>query len=163
MTISINDYVIDSVIENLLKDILKINFLNNQLYVQVLINFLKNPGNSSKYTQMKELLDFVTQKCLESANEQIKINGSRILCTLPDGTVFYDSGKGDKNTFENFKSKSINENHNSRYACFESLKAGDAYETKFSTSGQNKREYYYGYRLGSSVENSLGVLRLSLK
>ena len=49
---------------------------------------------------MKELLDFVTKKCLESANEEIKY-GSRILCTLPDGTVFYDSGKGDKNTYEN--------------------------------------------------------------
>ena len=36
------------------------------------------------------------------------------------------------------------------------------YETKFSTSGV-KREYYYAVRLGTSVENSLGVLRLSLK
>lgn len=163
MTTDINDYVIYSVIEKLLKDILEINFLNNQLNVQVLVDFLRSPGNSSKYTQMKELLDIVTQKCLVSANEKIKIDSSRILCTLPDGTVFYDSGKGDKNTFKNFKSKSINENHNSRYACFESLKAGDAYETKFSTSGANKREYYYAVRLGTSVVNSLGVLRLSLK
>ena len=138
MPITIDNYVIDKVIEKLLENILKINFLNNELYVQVLVNFLKNPGDSSKYSQMKELLDFVTKKCLESANEEIKIDGSRILCTLPDGTVFYDSGKGDKNTYENFKSKSINENHNTRYACYESLKAGNAYETKFSTSGAGK-------------------------
>ena len=124
--ITIDNYVIDKVIEKLLENIIKINFLNNELYVQVLVNFLKNPGDSSKYSQMKELLDFVTKKCLESANEEIKIYGSRILCTLPDGTVFYNSGKGDKNLMK-IKSKSINENHNTRYACYESLKAGNAY------------------------------------
>ena len=63
MPITIDNYVIDKVIEKLLENIIKINFLNNELYVQVLVNFLKNPGDSSKYSQMKELLDFVTQKC----------------------------------------------------------------------------------------------------
>ena len=61
---------------------------------------------------------------------------SRILATLSDGTVWYDSSKGDMNTYANFKSKSINENHASRYSIRQAMDSyeGVGWESKYSTS-----------------------------
>jgi hypothetical protein len=41
--------------------------------------------------------------------------GSRIVITLPDGTVVVDTSKNN-NTYANFQAKAINENHNTRVA-----------------------------------------------
>ena len=92
----------------------------------------------------------------------IQRNLIRILCTMPDGQVWCDTSKGTKNTYENFKSKTINENHNTRIAIFEALQNSTGKEIKFSTSTGFKEEYY-----ASSIVDSpfipLGILRLSVR
>ena len=40
------------------------------------------------------------------------IANGRVVITLPDGTVVVDTSKGASNTYNNFKAKTINENHN---------------------------------------------------
>lgn len=40
--------------------------------------------------------------------------GLRVLITLPDGTVVYDSSRPERNTYANFLAKTVNENHNTR-------------------------------------------------
>ena len=164
MTISINDYSIDRVIKELLKNILQNNFYNNQQIYNNILKFFSNPSSESFYNITKTSLDLLHNNCLEEIKDQITVKKVRILCTLPDGAVFYDSGKGDKNTYSNFKSKSINENHNTRFVFFESIKKDESYETKYSTSVSllQSREYYYAIRIGTSPENSVGVLRISI-
>jgi hypothetical protein len=87
---------------------------------------------------------------------------SRILATLSDGTVWYDSSKGDMNTYANFKSKSINENHASRYSIRQAMDSyeGVGWESKYSTSNNNF-ENYYAVRGGDSPQEIQYVIRLS--
>lgn len=165
MTISINDYAIDRIIKDILKKLLQNNFYNNKQIFNNIFKFYSNPSSESNYNITKQSLDLLVENCLKEIQNDISIDKIRILCTLPDGAVFYDSGKGDKNTFSNFKSKSINENHNSRFVFFEAIKKDESYETKYSTSASvlQSREYYYAVRIGTSPENSIGVLRISIK
>ena len=88
----------------------------------------------------------------------------RLMVTLPDGTVAFDSGKGDKNTWANFKDKAINENHNSRAAIMTALLStdGNGVEKKFSTSS-GLNEVYHAFRTGLSSTEAVAVIRLSLK
>ena len=91
-------------------------------------------------------------------------NKARLLITMADGTVVVDTEKGDKNTFENMKSKSINENHMSRFAVQEARTSeeGIGREKKLSTStGQN--EIYRAQRLGPSAQDAMGIVRISVK
>ena len=164
MTISINDYTIDRVIKDILKKLLQHNFYNNKQIYDNILKFYSNPSSESNYSITKSSLDLLVENCLKEINSQINIEKVRILCTLPDGAVFYDSSKGDKNTYLNFKSKSINENHNTSFVFFEAIKNDESYETKYSTSESvlQSREYYYAVRIGTSPENSVGVLRISI-
>ena len=165
MTISINDYSIDRVIKELLKNILQNNFYNNQQIYNNILKFYSNPSSELFYNVTKISLDLLHNnwKGLKNKSDE-SVKKVRILCTLPDGAVFYDSSKGDKNTYLNFKSKSINENHNTRFVFFEAIKNDESYETKYSTSESvlQSREYYYAVRIGTSPENSVGVLRISI-
>jgi hypothetical protein len=87
---------------------------------------------------------------------------SRILATLSDGTVWYDSAKGNKNTYANFKTKTINENHASRYSIRQAMDSyeGVGWETKYSTS-DNNYEDYYAVRGGVAPQEIKYVIRLS--
>ena len=88
----------------------------------------------------------------------------RVLISLSDGQVVYDSGKGDAgNTYAKAQSKTINENHNSRVSILTALlsNAGTGYEEKYSSSGQ-KFEAYHAQRMGASSSNALGVVRVSV-
>ena len=91
--------------------------------------------------------------------------GLRVLVTLSDGTVAYDS-KSANNTFLAFSTKTpkaINENHNSRLANLTALMshAGTGYEKKYSYSnGQD--QVYYASRMGSGAHHALGVVRVSV-
>jgi hypothetical protein len=88
----------------------------------------------------------------------------RVLITLPDGTVAFDSGKGNKNTYANFDDKLINENHNSRVAIMTALLStdGNGVEKKLSSSS-GTNEVYHAFRIGLSSTEAVGVMRLSLK
>ena len=139
----------------------KINFLNNKTVYNAVLDFLNEPNNNLKYDNaIREL--FIMKNNIDKDVINIQRNLIRILCTMPDGQVWCDTSKGTKNTYENFKSKTINENHNTRIAIFEALQNSTGKEIKFSTSTGFKEEYY-----ASSIVDSpfipLGVLRLSVR
>ena len=95
------------------------------------------------------------------------ISAGRLLIALPDGTVVIDTAKDDggapgQNSFANFQSKSINENHNTRNAIMSAQQypCGIGAETKVSTS-TGQHEIYAAIRLGSHLSSS-GTARLSV-
>ena len=142
--------------------------LKNALYNQPtrvahLIKFLSNTKDEDLYNKMKNAMDKVVDDTKQAA---VNAGGSksRLLCTLADGTVFYDSGSKVENSFANFKSKSINENHQSRSAIQKAIlnEDGLGWEAKFSTS-TNSYEQYVALRVGMSQQDSMGVTRLSFK
>ena len=91
-------------------------------------------------------------------------NKARLLITMADGTVVVDTGKGENNTFEKMKSKLINENHMSRFAVQEARDSeeGIGREKKLSTS-TGQYETYRAQRLGPSAQDSMGIVRFSVK
>jgi hypothetical protein len=102
-------------------------------------------------------------KLLAAANTaKAGIVNGRILVTLPDGTVIVDTSKTN-NTYQNYKDKKINENHNSRIAILDAqlYECGQGVETKFSST-DNVTETYVALRLGNYLNNS-GTARLSKK
>ena len=139
----------------------KINFLNNKTIYNAVLDFLNEPNNNLKYDNAIEQL-FIMKNNIDKNVINIQRSQIRILCTMPDGQVWCDTSKGTKNTYENFKSKTINENHNTRIAVFEALQNSTGKEIKFSTSTGFKEEYY-----ANSIVDSpfipLGVLRLSVR
>lgn len=88
----------------------------------------------------------------------------RIVATLTDGTVWFDSSKSN-NTFQNFKDKKINENHNTRRPFMESLLDEDItypYESKVSTTTGLFEERVV-MRIGGSKTEPLGCIGLSAR
>ena len=90
-------------------------------------------------------------------------SGFRILVTLSDGTVRFDSSKGINNTWANANSKSINENHNTRPAIMSAQLTcdGNGNELKFSTSTQ-AFEAYSAKRIVNEYGANNGTVRVSL-
>ena len=88
---------------------------------------------------------------------------ARILASLPDGTVWYDSFKGTQNTFANFKADIIHPNATTRASVRNAMDTPEGYAYEFKFSSTTKRnEYYYGVR-GGSTSSAIGfVIRLSI-
>lgn len=86
----------------------------------------------------------------------------RITITIADGNVFFDSSKGNKNTYSNFINKSINENHATRHYIQQAMhsKNGIGWETKWSSSTKGL-ETYYSVRVGMSEFGIIGVITFS--
>ena len=85
----------------------------------------------------------------------------RIVATLVDGTVWYDSSKSN-NTWAAFGTKSINENHNTRRPFMEVLLNDNQYAFEQKTSGSTGQvEARSCLRLGDSIFEPLGVIGLS--
>ena len=100
---------------------------------------------------------------LQNSEPAKNLTGLRLIFCVPDGTVVYDSSKLPfENTFENFKLKKVNENHNSRIAIMKALlsASGRGYEIKRSTS-TGAIEAYLAVRIGTSSENPFGLFRIS--
>ena len=85
----------------------------------------------------------------------------RILIVNTDGTVALDTSKTN-NSFDNYISKSINENHNSRVSIMTALmnNSGIAFEEKLSSTDRNIQTYM-SIRVGGSPHKAAGVIRLS--
>jgi hypothetical protein len=98
---------------------------------------------------------------LANANTvRTSIPSGRVLITLPDGTVVLDTSRSN-NTFANFCSKTINENHNSRVAILaaQEYQCGLGLVSKRSSStGTN--EAYFALRAGGHLD-SIGTIRIS--
>jgi hypothetical protein len=89
-------------------------------------------------------------------------DGLRVLISLADGTVAFDSSSF-FNTYVDFKAKKINENHNSRLSILNAMlgNSGVGLESKYSTSTE-KFTNYIAQRVGMNTENSLGCVRISI-
>jgi len=149
--------------------------LQGGTYILPLATFLYNP-NSSKLesfglsldtlydrfaVNLYRFLDEVTTNSVPNLN-QGDVPGFRILIALPDGTVFFDSSKRASrlNTYSNFISKKINENHASRIYVRNAIEKGVGIESKWSSSTKGL-ETYYTTRIGFVPEVTIGVLSFS--
>ena len=143
-----------------------------------LVGFLTNPnfsGFNIPANALQQLLPFIynglktnlNRFVTDVSNNQVLnydlgvINKFRILVAIADGNVLYDSSKSN-NTYENFLSKSINENHATRKSVQQAIhsKDGIGYETKWSSSTQTI-DTYYAVRYGFSTTGILGVIVFS--
>jgi hypothetical protein len=143
-----------------------------------LVGFLTNPnfsGFNIPAEALQQLLPFIyngltanlNRFLTDVSNNQVlnynlgKIYKFRILVALADGNVLYDSSKTN-NTYANFLTKSINENHASRKSFQQAIhsKDGIGYETKWSSSTQTV-DTYYAIRYGFSSTGILGVVIFS--
>lgn len=127
----------------------------SQSYRDIIMLINNAQQSNNNYSQLVASMDQILNYYLPKV--------VRILITLPDGTVMYDSSKGNTNTRDNFLSKSINENHNTRVAIMiaQMNKCGIGYEEKYSSTTQNN-EIYVAYRIGDQYHNT-GTFRLSVK
>jgi hypothetical protein len=132
------------------------------------MKYLLDPSLNA-YNIMKIALDnAILNFTADMSNNGSGLTGMRILVTLADGTVVFDSSKltdnagSTINSFINAKNKIINENHMSRIAILIAAlsAAGIAAEMKFSTS-TGKFEQYLAIRLGKTSEHAIGIIRFS--
>ena len=134
-------------------------YLCNKKRINNASDAIAQSDDDDSYNAAKSALDAIVTDM-----EAEGINGARILVTLPDGTVVYDSSKINNN----FGNKSIanitgpiNENHMTRFA-FQSAAGsidGRGAEVKQSTSTGNV-ESYYASRTGP-FGNTKSMVRLS--
>jgi hypothetical protein len=134
------------------------NVFGKPVVIKFLNLFIKEQ-NEESYDLAISALDAANSLCKTYALE-LGLSESRILATLSDGTVWYDSNK--INTYEKYKSKSINENHESRYSIRQAMDSyeGIGWESKFSST-ENKFENYYAVRGGDSPNEIAYVVRLA--
>ena len=116
----------------------------------------------TKLNAVKDQPTYATLLTEANTTAALIANG-RIVVTLPDGTVVVDTSKGTSNTYNNFKAKTINENHNTRISILDSqlYDCGVGVETKRSTT-DNTVESYVAKRLGDYLD-SAGTVRISHK
>jgi hypothetical protein len=139
-----------------------------------LTSFLGNP-NFSGFNFPPEIFPFIYSGLIASLNTFISQVSSntvpnynlgnipkfRILVTIADGTVFFDSYKTN-NTYNNFIKKQINENHGTRHYIQQSFhsKDGIGYEAKWSST-TDEIDTYYSVRLGTTQAGIIGVIAFS--
>ena len=149
------------------------NTLENQLIggislrqyrLDTIANFLNKPygdvGKSNWQAAVEALISF-NNDCLYVIHP--KEANSTVIATLPDGTVWYYT-VSDKNTYENFLTKTIAENHNTRAAFMQALnnETGFGFETKRSSSiEENKVESRSVMRLGATSSSITGCIGLA--
>jgi hypothetical protein len=166
---------------------LKLNeFVTSNSGMPVILDFLDNPFSASinpatsntwgedRYNSAIGFLnEFDAQENLILESNPATAGGYiRILATLPDGTVWYDSQRNisstsdNSNTYNNFLKKSITENHNNRSAFLQALLSDDGYGYEgrvASITGFNgARDTRIALRLGPNKNNVIGIIAMSL-
>ena len=111
------------------------NFLSSSTGLPVILDFLDgawnsaiNPGTGNPWGQDRynSAIGFLNQWVLllnsgVATNPATSGNFFRLVCTLPDGTVWYDSSSS-KNTYADFLANTVNSsNHNSRSAFLQAI------------------------------------------
>jgi len=137
--------------------------LYNILYNGILSNYLELKLKKllqifSTCVDYKDLLDTVLSKF----NITLGDVAPRIVITEPDGTVIIDTYKKTLNTYENWKNKAINENHNTRMSIKNAqyFTGGVGFEKKTSSTIDPVYQYSVAIRAGNKYDN-YGVIRLS--
>jgi hypothetical protein len=129
----------------------------NQVAANSIFNFTNTPTSESWTTMHGLIAQWISTNTFNA-------NGLRVLVALADGTVCYDSAKGDDlNKFSNFNTKSINENHNTRVAILQALLSnnGVGFETKLSTT-TNVVTNYLAQRIWVTNGRPMGTIRVSV-
>jgi hypothetical protein len=120
-------------------------------------NFLTSQTEAS-YNNMRNALE--SAKIAHAIDENAKL---RILLSIDDGTVAYDSSRT-TNTYSNFVSNTINSaNHNTRPEILSALlgQSGVALSERFSRSVSTFQKYH-ALRYGATTESNLGTFRVSM-
>jgi len=131
--------------------------------------FIKSPASVATNTFLEDptlnvASPTVYDNMVVAMNEFCATNDVRGLVTLPDGTVMYDTSKTDKNTVANAKSKTINENHNTRIVLQKANLGSPGqyqFEGKYSTTN-GQFESYVAVSCGSDGTSSFGCVRFSI-
>ena len=124
-----------------------------------------NTGNDALWNAMNQAI--VSWQTQVSPNNKfsgnLENNKLIILVTLADGTVCYDSSSAN-NTYADFLTKTINENHMSRLSILTSMlnNEGIGYENKYSLSNI-AYERYRATRIGLNSNEAIGCIRISYK
>ena len=115
---------------------------------------LNSASNAAEYAAAKNTAD-----ALKPVQD-----GFRLLVTQPDGSVTYDSSKGDANTYANAQAGTINENHNTRMSIMSAQLTcdGRGNEIKQSTS-TGQTEAYQAQTIKDLYGANKGTVRLSKK
>src|SRR5215510_6502014 len=121
---------------------------------------------------LSQVVDQNSYATFLAQNRQIvaTLPGSRMLVTVPDGTVVLDTARPDDpdnmltvgNSYQHFQQKTVNENHNSRVAVFAAqlYPCGYGLESKLSST-TGLTESYIALRLGNHLD-SIGTARISI-
>jgi hypothetical protein len=128
----------------------------NILASSIVYNFLQNDTENNW-----NIMDANSKMWLK--NNTFNVDGLRVVNTLSDGTVCYDSFSK-TNSYENYKSKSINENHNTRVAILQALlsNSGVGYDNRNSTT-TGKFAHYIAQRISvTPYTSSAGCVRVSM-
>ena len=140
------------------------NIITNETAMSVICDFLNEPYSCNAEARYDSSIGFlrffIDSFDLSNYPANVLI---RIVATLPDGTVWYDSSKTN-NTYQHFLNKCINENHNTRPAFLQALMSdcGFGFETKPSSTTAVNYQARSAARLGSCQDNALGVISFSL-
>ena len=153
--------------EMLMRSATNVLIEKNGLHLRALVNKMaKSKDAEGDYKKAHEACLKIVKdmESIMKKNPYSPNNKARLLITMADGTVVLDTGKGDKNTLVNMKSKSINENHMSRFAIHEARNSekGIGREIKLSTS-TGHYETYRAQRLGPTPQDVRGIARFSVK
>lgn len=133
-------------------------YLDNQQEIDTYLREMLDSTDENEY----DVAGLKIVVLLSKQNVEIPFSDLRLLFCQPDGTVVYDSGK--TNSRELWKSKSINENHNTRVAIMQAqlLEEGIGEEIRQSTSVEGNFSHYYAVRLGS-YKNNDGTIIISVQ
>jgi hypothetical protein len=118
--------------------------------------FLQTPNSETAWNNMNTAI----QSFLTTYSPLLA--GLRVLVTLSDGHVAYDSFKGVNNTFANFQTNTIDENHNTRVAIMVALLGTNGFGTEIKNSTTTgTKQAYAASRMGLSTSEPLGCVRVS--
>jgi hypothetical protein len=130
-------------------------FVVNNIPVQNYVNNFLTEITQANWDLMDAALKVAIPAVLQPS-------GIRLLITVADGAVAYDSSRPTRNTWQNFVDRAINDNHNTRPEILQALLAtsGVGSANRYSTSVR-KVDLNLATRFGLSVTYPLGCYRLS--
>lgn len=137
------------------------NFFFGKPIVIKYVNEFVFDQTETNYNLCVESLNATLNLCTEFS-KQLNQKEARILAVLPDGKAFFDSSKGSKNTYANFKSDLIHPNGVTRASIRSAMDStsGVGAEIKFSDTTK-KNESYVAIRGGNTSDDIVYVIRLS--
>ena len=145
----------------------QLNISFNSKNTQTIIIAFLLQQNQTNYTNMYNAiyawLNSTFPQQSTGINTTISIPGLRIQVIDPDGTTAFDSSKGVNNTYNNYLSKTIYENQNTRSYNIGAImsNAGVFYQTKYSQSVK-AFQMYLAVRLGLGSDVPVGNLVISM-